>query len=80
MSAAIFDLTIPGGTGGAEIVDAVRQVLGNDIAIFAVSGYSAGDVMSNPAEFGFTDSLPKPFRKKNLSDLLCKYLPNNSNS
>jgi PAS domain S-box-containing protein len=70
--AALFDLTIPGGAGGAEIIDEVRELLG-DIAIFAVSGYSAGDVMSNPAVYRFTDSLPKPYRKKDLARLLEKY-------
>ncbi|MBN2715692.1 MAG: PAS domain S-box protein [Deltaproteobacteria bacterium] len=72
--AGLFDLTIPGGSGGAEIVDALRQMLGDRFVAIAASGYSAGDVMSNPMEFGFTTSLPKPFRKKNLSDLLNKYL------
>ena len=70
--AAMFDLTIPGGTGGAEIIGRVRALVG-DIVIFAVSGYSAGDVMSTPAAYGFTDSLPKPYRKKDLARLLEKH-------
>lgn len=72
-AAAFFDLTIPGKLGGKDIIETVRQFCPH-IPIFAVSGYSADDVMSNPQKYGFTASIPKPFRKKDLEDILSTYL------
>ncbi len=69
---AIFDLTIPGGMGGAEAVNRVREIL-PDLKIFASSGFSDDNIMSNPSEYGFNDSIRKPFRREELSSLLKKH-------
>ena len=71
--AALFDLTIPGQMGGKEAVIEIRKIC-PDIPIFASSGYSEDAIMANPTEFGFTDSIAKPFKLEELSNLLVKYV------
>ncbi|MGM0598067.1 MAG: PAS domain S-box protein [Myxococcota bacterium] len=73
IKAMIFDLTIPGGMGGKETVAQIRK-LNQEIPIFVSSGYSDNPVIANPEKYGFTDSISKPFRLKELSRLLNKYL------
>jgi two-component system cell cycle sensor histidine kinase/response regulator CckA len=72
-AAMIFDLTIPGGMGGIETVAEIRT-LNKEIPVFVVSGYSENSVMTNPARYGFTASIPKPFTITELSEMLEKYL------
>lgn len=73
ISGAIFDLTIPGGMGGKETVAKFRESY-PDIPIFASSGFSEDPVMAQPSEFGFTDSIRKPFKKGDLAEMLNKYM------
>ncbi|MFZ2955521.1 MAG: PocR ligand-binding domain-containing protein [Candidatus Ozemobacteraceae bacterium] len=73
--AGIFlDLTIPGGMGGKETALLLRQ---NHplLPVFASSGYSEDPIMAKPAEFGFTDSIRKPYLREELATLLNRYLP-----
>jgi PAS domain S-box-containing protein len=70
---AIFDLTVPGGKGGREIIDEVKERF-PDLLVFATSGYSSDPIISNPQEFGFTGSIPKPFKHDDLCSKLKKYL------
>ena len=69
----IFDLTIPGGMGGLEAAGEIRK-LNSTVPVFVSSGYTEGFTMKNPAEYGFTASLDKPFRKNELVALLEKYM------
>lgn len=71
--AAILDLTIPGGMGGKETISRLRKTF-PDLPVFASSGYSEDPVMASPEKFGFTDSIRKPYRKKDLEALFSKYL------
>lgn len=68
-AAMIFDITIPGGLGGLESISEIRK-LDAELPIFVASGYSDNSVMRDPAEFGFTDSISKPFSIEELSDML----------
>jgi PAS domain S-box-containing protein len=68
-SAAMLDLTVRSGEGGRETVRPLRRLLAN-LPIIAWSGYSDDPVMADPAQFGFSASLRKPFRLNELSDLL----------
>jgi CheY-like chemotaxis protein len=68
----IFDLTIPGGMGGRETIRELRK-LSSDVPVFVASGYAADPVMSHPEEYGFTDSICKPFRKTDLAAMLLKH-------
>lgn len=71
--AAFLDLTISGGLGGNDIIDELRSKR-PDIPIFAMSGYSSGDIMAHPTSYGFTASIPKPFTKEELKEFLSTYL------
>ena len=70
--AALFDLTIPGGMGGKEAVLLFRERF-PCIPAFASSGYSEDPAMARPTEFGFTDSIRKPFKKDELAEMMNKH-------
>ena len=72
ISAALLDLTIPGGIGGLEILDGIKKVFPECI-IFATSGYSNNPVMADPAAYGFHDSLHKPYKRQELMSLFSKH-------
>ncbi len=60
--------------GGLETAEKIREQK-EDLLIFASSGYSADPIIANPGEFGFNDSISKPFSKQELYDLLKRNLP-----
>ncbi|MBF0407281.1 MAG: PAS domain S-box protein [Candidatus Riflebacteria bacterium] len=66
---AFFDLTIPGGLGGKETLDLLRKNY-PDVAVYASSGYSEDPVIAKPVEYGFTDSIRKPYRKDEVAEML----------
>jgi two-component system cell cycle sensor histidine kinase/response regulator CckA len=70
--AAILDLTIPGGKGGKEIIEQLRKT-DRELLVFVSSGYSEDPVIANPADYGFTDRITKPFRKTELAETLGRY-------
>lgn len=70
-AAIILDITIPGGMGGKETIVEIRK-LNTEIPVFVVSGYSEDPAMADPANYGFTDSLCKPFTMAELSEMLNK--------
>ena len=67
--AVILDLTVPGGMGGQEAAQLIRQ---RDLAVplFVVSGYAEDPVVAEPGRYGFTGSLRKPFLTAELKHLL----------
>jgi nitrogen-specific signal transduction histidine kinase len=71
----IMDLTIPGGMGGK---DAVKKLLELDPAARVVvsSGYSKDPVLSDFASYGFKGVVAKPFRIKDLSEIVHRTLNN----
>jgi PAS domain S-box-containing protein len=69
----MVDLTVPGGRGGNEIIKEIRKKCPH-LKVFVVSGYADDPVMACPTKFGFTASLRKPFRKKELTELLETHL------
>jgi DNA-binding NtrC family response regulator len=71
----IFDLTVAGGMGGKEAVAEVRK-LDPEIPVFVSSGYADDPVMANPGQYGFTDSICKPFTINEIIELLNHYLKN----
>ena len=58
--AVVMDLTIPGGMGGKEAVQRLRE-LDPEVKAFVSSGYSDDPVMANPLRYGFCGVIPKPF-------------------
>jgi two-component system cell cycle sensor histidine kinase/response regulator CckA len=67
--AVITDLTIPGGIGGVEIKDQIRQIY-PDMKIIVASGYSDDPVMTSYKEYGFNGMIRKPFRINVVSKVL----------
>lgn len=71
---AFFDLTIPGGMGGKEAGLLLRKEH-PAMPVYASSGYSDDPVMARPIEYGFTDSIRKPYRKEDLAAMLNRHRP-----
>ena len=71
--ACVFDLTVPGGMGGEEAANILIDYDPNLIAI-ASSGYTTSDIMSNYKNSAFKAVLPKPYRIKEMSDVLNELL------
>ncbi|MBU0544913.1 MAG: response regulator [Proteobacteria bacterium] len=67
--AVILDLTIPGGLGGKDAVNKLRE-LDPELRAIVFSGYSNDPVMSNYREYGFNGMLAKPFDLKTLGKVL----------
>ncbi|MBU1108751.1 MAG: response regulator, partial [Candidatus Riflebacteria bacterium] len=65
----ILDLTIPGGKGGKETVDELRQIT-PDILAIATSGYSSDPVLANPLQYGFSAGLGKPFTMTDIYQVI----------
>lgn len=76
ISGMIFDLTVPGEMGGMEAVAEIRKI-DSKTPVFVVSGYTDGPVMKNPAKYGFTASICKPFRRVELMEMLQKHMKEN---
>ena len=68
----ILDLTIPGGKGGKDVIQDIRKLYPN-LPVFASSGYSEDPIISKPEDYGFTDSIRKPFLVNELAGMLNKY-------
>ena len=75
--AVLLDLTIPGNPGGKEVIQELRREFPG-LPVFASSGFSEDPIMANPGEYGFTDSISKPFKKEELSNLLDRHLSGES--
>ncbi len=67
--AVIVDLTIPGGMGGKEAIQKLKEI-DPEIKAVVSSGYSTDPVMANFREYGFSDVIAKPYRSKELSEVL----------
>jgi len=68
-SAAIMDLTIPGGLGGKA---AAQQILDLDpnACLIVSSGYSNDPIMSDFTTYGFCAAIGKPYKALELEQLL----------
>lgn len=75
ISAILLDLTVAGGLGGKETVAEIRKsIAGATIPVFVASGYTDDPIMRNPADYGFTASICKPFTMAELSEMLNRNL------
>ncbi|MGV8119186.1 MAG: PAS domain S-box protein [Candidatus Xenobiia bacterium LiM19] len=69
IDAVIMDLTIPGGMGGRECVEKLKQY-DNNVRAIVSSGYSNDPVMANFSQFGFSGCVSKPYRLEQLGGIL----------
>lgn len=67
----ILDLTVPGGMGGLEAIEAIRA---SDSRVRAIvsSGYSSDPVMAEYQKYGFDGCVPKPYELDQLTDAICR--------
>ncbi len=65
-SVLIMDLTIPGGMGGKEAIQRLRELDPNVRAIVS-SGYSHGPEMANHKQHGFCGMVGKPYKIEELA-------------
>ena len=68
-----MDLTVPGGMGGTDAIEALRKIDPEVVAV-VVSGYSNAPAMSNFLEYGFRVRLDKPFKMQDLARLRNKLM------
>ncbi len=70
----ILDLTVRGGMGGLDTLGRLKKL---DPGVRAVvsSGYADDRVIRHYADFGFCDALIKPYRVRNVKDVLDRILP-----
>ncbi|MFT5467426.1 MAG: two-component system cell cycle sensor histidine kinase/response regulator CckA [Verrucomicrobiales bacterium] len=61
----IMDLSIEGGMGGVESIGRIKELDPNVRAIVS-SGYCDDPAMANPAAYGFSAVLPKPYQPQEL--------------
>ena len=72
--AILADLTIPGGIGGREMVEALGEI-DPEIRAIVSSGYCNDPVMSDFRSYGFCGVISKPYRIGEMSKLLSEVLP-----
>jgi PAS domain S-box-containing protein len=68
-NAVILDLTVPGGLGGKDTIEQLRQ-FDPQVKAIVSSGYSNDPVLSRYSTFGFHGVVAKPFRLAELSQVL----------
>lgn len=64
-TAAILDLTMPGGASGFEVLEAIHACV-PDLPVIACSGYFQEDVRDLCQAIGFSEVLHKPFSFETL--------------
>ncbi|WP_447971319.1 response regulator [Nitrospira sp. M1] len=68
-SAVILDLTVPGGLGGKDTLEKLRQI-DPDVRAIVASGYCNDPLLSRYSAFGFLGMVAKPFQLGELSEVL----------
>ncbi len=67
--AVIMDLTIPGGMGGKEAIQKIKE-LDPEVRAIVSSGYSNDPVMAHFKQYGFAGVVTKPYRIDDLRKVL----------
>lgn len=73
--AVITDLTVPGGMGGKETLEKIKQ-LDPNAKVIVSSGYSEDALVSEYSKYGFAAALSKPYKFEELSLTLNNLLTN----
>jgi CheY-like chemotaxis protein len=72
-NAVILDLTIPGGMSGKEVIIRLKEIDPNIKAVVS-SGYSNDPIMSEFKKYGFKGVIAKPYKTKELSEVLYRII------
>ena len=70
----ILDLTVPGGMGGKETMERLRE-LDPEVKAVVSSGYSEDPVLAEFSEHGFLGVIAKPYRIEDLAKLFHEIMP-----
>ncbi len=73
----IFDLTVPGGLGGQEAIEQLRQHVPTLKAIIA-SGYNHDPGLADPGQYGFQRVILKPFNLDELAQTMDELMESKS--
>lgn len=71
--AVILDLTVPGGMGGKETIEELREI-DPEVKAIVSSGYSTDPILSDYQCYGFRGAIAKPFEIKALSQVVGEVL------
>ena len=69
IDAVILDLTVPGGMGGKEAIQKLKEIDSNVVGIVS-SGYSNDPIMSVYQDFGFSAVIAKPYQVEDMEEVL----------
>ncbi len=71
--AVILDLTVRGGMGGKETMQALLKI-DPEVKAIVSSGYATDPVISAPTEYGFKATLAKPYRMQEMVEVVGKVI------
>ena len=71
---ALVDLGLP-GIDGYEVARGIREQLGNDVVLVAVSGFGQPDDKRRALEAGFDDHITKPADVNDIENILRRFPP-----
>jgi len=69
----MLDLTVRGGMGGAQTLEALRG-LSPAVRVIACSGYGDDPILRDPRRHGFQGALAKPYRLAELAEVVARAL------
>ena len=72
-AAVILDLTVPGGMGGVEALELLRDI-SPEVRAIASSGYATDPIMSEHRAHGFSAAIPKPYSLDDITRVLGRVL------
>ncbi len=72
--AVILDLTVKDGMGGEEAARKIKKIE-PEASIIVTSGYSTDSIMADYERYGFCGVIVKPYRMKDLSNLMSQVIP-----
>ena len=69
----ILDLTIRGGMGGMKVMELLMKA-DPDVKVIVSSGYANDPLMAQYKKHGFKGAIGKPYRMKELSDVIARVM------